>query len=404
MNVKSSLILLISLMVFSSQLALALPGEVVVRRLLEERKYEEAIKLLQSRLILVPKDTRARVLLGLALYNSGDQARAIFQWKRVKKGDTGFLESRWYLQKLKRAKNSLQNVMKKQLEKRREKLLREIGSKHSIASKQLLFLSDRDGDGFVTLKELSAIVQPKILQRLFLSADKNSDLKLTGSELKTVPFETLRPTIQPLVALDGDKDGKLTVDEVTEAVGDEETARRFISNLSAFANNLAVYRKHDIDGNKKLTAKELGKNAQEILAWSDADGDGVLHAREAHFLGAKPTGTSIQRIFSAFDTNKDGYLSRSELIAKSGREGASSILLLLDKNGDKKVSLGEHKNRTSPFSKKAKILRLDKNKDGLLQREELASALPQRLVNIFVRSHDHNRDRAISVSEITHKK
>jgi Ca2+-binding EF-hand superfamily protein len=99
----------------------------------------------------------------------------------------------------------------------------------------------------------------------------------------------------------------------------------------------------DADGDGEISAKEL-ENATAALKKLDTDKDGKLSAAELRpAIGRGPGGTeAMVARFMAFDTDKDGKVSKAEL----------------------------------PERFQALMDRGDLNKDGFLDREELAKLTP----------------------------
>lgn len=121
---------------------------------------------------------------------------------------------------------------------------------------------DQDGDGFVTIKELGAVL-------------KKVGFELTQQQLEAVMKD-----------FDTSGDGKLSLDEFVKA-SHAEAQRQFRTE-----ELVAAFKAFDKDGNGKISVTELkeamkamGENAtekevEELIATVDANGDGELEYAE----------------------------------------------------------------------------------------------------------------------------
>jgi Ca2+-binding EF-hand superfamily protein len=103
-----------------------------------------------------------------------------------------------------------------------------------------------------------------------------------------------------------------------------------------------------------------------MLKRFDANGDGVLDRSELPEM--------MKQRFAQMDANNDGKLDRDELAKSAQRFGAQppadgasgdTLFRLLDADGDGKLSKEELQNAAKALE------RFDRNKDGMLDREEL---------------------------------
>lgn len=111
----------------------------------------------------------------------------------------------------------------------------------------------------------------------------------------------------------------------------------------------------------------LGKDPG--LASLDEDNNGVITLEEW---------ANAEKALFSLDVNKDGQLSREEIMAKTNIFGDASSLVVLDTDKDMVISREEIQNAASNLAS------LDKNNDGQLSGEEITTkANPQKLVLVI---------------------
>jgi len=214
---------------------------------------------------------------------------------------------------------------------------------------------DRDGDGVVTRAEWQGS------DRSFDVHDWNRDGVLSGDELRpgarrrepwpddpdeaTVGTSDLSDwTPERFADLDHNRDGRLSRDEWHF---DPELFRR-------------VDRNHD-GSVSRGEFLGVGDDDDRDDRFSDLDvnGDGRISGTEWH---------GDPRLFGTIDTNRDGFLSRAELLGAGEDDGPTDLFASLDVNRDGLIALNEwHWSRAS-------FDRRDRNRDGNLSRDELSSA------------------------------
>ena len=110
------------------------------------------------------------------------------------------------------------------------------------------------------------------LESLFKKADVNNDGKLTREEAKAMPR-----VLKNFDAIDTDKDGTVTLDEIRAAMA------------------------------KAKTGKDMHEQAVERFKAADKDKDGTLTKDEARAM------PKVAKNFDAIDADKDGTVSEQEI-------------------------------------------------------------------------------------------
>jgi Ca2+-binding EF-hand superfamily protein len=180
--------------------------------------------------------------------------------------------------------------------------------------------------------------------------DKNSDSFLSQEEAGQHPM-----LMRNFDAIDANKDGKLAADEIQAA--------------------------------HKAMHEQMKQAAEARFKEADQDGDGALSPSETETI----TLAQIAKYFDVVDANKDGKLTKEEVQAtrKSmhghGRgQGQSEHQAKMDaqfnaadKDGDGALTVQEAQASGRDLAAK-KFERLDANKDGKLDREELRAGMHHR--------------------------
>jgi Ca2+-binding EF-hand superfamily protein len=115
----------------------------------------------------------------------------------------------------------------------------------------------------------------------------------------------------------------------------------------------------------RAVAQPGKRDFSELLAKADTNGDGVVS--RAEFTAARA------RMFDRLDRNHDGYLSQDDksrfsLRQNGNRDRLQQMILMLDKDGDGRVSRDEFVNSPSLLFERA-----DANHDGVVDAQELAA-------------------------------
>ena len=105
--------------------------------------------------------------------------------------------------------------------------------------------------------------------------------------------------------------------------------------------------------------------AKGKMAKIDRDGDGKISREEAASF------PRLAKHFDQIDSNKDGGLSRDELVT-ARKKAAAAKFKALDANGDSRISRAEADAKAPRLSKH--FDQFDTNKDGYLSKDELVAA------------------------------
>jgi len=164
----------------------------------------------------------------------------------------------------------------------------------------------------------------------FQSYDKNGDGKISQDEFPGAP--------QFFDRLDANGDGFITEDEIGRFRGMRGDRPRLGENLLKLL---------DADSSGKVSPEEFAR-ITDLFARLDRDGDGALTSDELTgiaFLSGDASNPEVNALFEKYDANKDGKLSEEELKADPR------------------------------FNNPRVFTMLDRDKDGLVTREELGQFL-----------------------------
>lgn len=152
----------------------------------------------------------------------------------------------------------------------------------------------------------------------------------------------------------------------------------------------------DADRDGTLSAAELAGAPKAILTL-DKNGDGAVSADELNPNGGQRRGPGgFDPLFKAIDTDGDSNLSAAEISA------APKALLALDKDSDGMLQRDEVRPaRMGPGGNPQEMVdrmfeNNDANKDGKLSRDEM----PERMREMFSRA-DENQDGFVTKEELT---
>jgi Ca2+-binding EF-hand superfamily protein len=267
---------------------------------------------------------------------------------------------------------------------------------------------DANKDGVITSDEVPDDKQATF-ERLVRSGDANGDKKLTKDEL-IAGLKKLQPAADAPAAPD--------------RPGGRPGAPGALPNV---APPKEIFTRMDKDGNGKLEKDEIPERMRENLARIDANSDGVIELAEFEKIGqvfgarrpdgapgAPPDGRPGQGgpvpgspVLRALDADGNGEISASEIA------DAAKALAKLDRNGDGKLTLDEivpppggpggRPDGTRPAAGGSafadeflkRIQAADANGDKKLSKEEA----PDRLKDQFERL-DANKDGQLDAEEL----
>ncbi len=199
------------------------------------------------------------------------------------------------------------------------------------AAPQSLLKLDKNGDGKISPVEYNPRLEDKtatsdLEQRLML-LDKNGDGVLSADE---VP-ERMKPMFDKG---DTNHDGKLTKDEIAAMSGKQSDPQGRPVGRGNFSSMDPVMLALDADKDGELSAEEIA-NAPVALKSLDKDGDGTLSAGELRMRQQTPR-QRAEHLFDEWDTNKDGALLKEEMPDRMQAQFEA-----IDTNHDGKVDLEE---------------------------------------------------------------
>merc|ERR1719265_318486 len=262
---------------------------------------------------------------------------------------------------------------------------------------------DADSSGHISRSEAAALrkdlglTYPE-MKEIFDAADENQDNQISQEEWdkagmaykppehedidfdhygkETKQVSAVGPLTFDFAALDADKDGRISKDEVATYIDN------WVSQVRSTA--LTLFDTVDINHDGFLTREEFEKAGQNydednlggevvdnsrMVQQMDKDNDGTVCADEA---AMRMSPSQRQAFFRYFDINHDGCVTPREL-------SSAPTFEQLDTDGDGKISLNEAEafgNELGvPIERMAKLMaEVDTNGDGSLSREEFARA------------------------------
>ncbi|MCW5773695.1 MAG: EF-hand domain-containing protein [Rhodospirillaceae bacterium] len=253
--------------------------------------------------------------------------------------------------------------------------------------------ADKDGDGFLTKEEFAAYGDQRrgeFVDRIFARLDKNGDGKLAADEIAHRGGKR------------GDRAGRrgrhgLNFDRADAAKKGFLTQEDLVKFRSERMEARLKKRFEALDTNRdgKLTADELGDRRGRFAMRADADKNGAVTFEE---FAARSRQFLVRRVeveFKAFDANGDGKLTKAEVDAARGKP---MLLLIADANHDGVVTKEELAKAFAGRGATARdrmFARLDADKDGKISAAEYQASGEQRFARL-----DRNKDGVITADEI----
>jgi Ca2+-binding EF-hand superfamily protein len=223
---------------------------------------------------------------------------------------------------------------------------------------------DTDRDGIISAAEIAN--SPAAVKKL----DKNGDGQITPDEWRfggDPRVKDAEQMLQSLMAFDADHDGKLSKSELPVRM--QGLMDRADTNHDGFLTQDEIRKQAFADAEEPEAPRP-----DMVTATLDTNHDGIISAAE---IANAPVA------LKALDKNSDGQLTGDELRPpQQGRgpgrgnpdEMISRLFTQFDKNNDGRISRDEAAG--GPLEELFE--RADQNKDGFITRDELRTALQQR--------------------------
>jgi len=256
---------------------------------------------------------------------------------------------------------------------------------------------DRDGNGTIDKQELTAA------------------LKSSGGNFTQQDIDTL------FAAGDIDGNGEIDYEEFIALMcpSASDIVEKFRAKYKTLNDVRAAFKRFDRNGDGALSKDELSSamkssgdsysdiEVDAIFSLGDVDGDGEITLEEFITLMSPSSSSIVQKLrksfknlndvkaaFKKIDTNKDGLLSKQEVLQSSGnmfdKEEVDSIFALGDVNGDGEIDMGEFISLLFPSAVevamevsatfktmddiKQGFKLMDKDGDGTITKQEMASS------------------------------
>lgn len=261
--------------------------------------------------------------------------------------------------------------------------------------------ADKNGDGFVSKEEFAAYGDQRrgdFVDRIFARLDKNGDGKLDAAELAAGHGKRGDRAERGDKAERGDRGGRRLNFERADAAKKGFLTLEDLTKLRSAHFEAALKKRFEaLDTNRdgKLTADELAPERKDAILRADANKDGAVTfdefaARSRQFLVRR-----VEVEFKALDADHDGKLTKAEVDAARGKP---MLLLIADADKDGVVTKDE---LAKAFASRGGQVTdrvfeaLDADKDGKIGAAEWQAAGERRFARL-----DRNKDGAVTADEL----
>ncbi len=206
---------------------------------------------------------------------------------------------------------------------------REIRGPSGLGRPSLVVMAlDTDKDGDISAEELTNA--PASLKGL----DKNKDGKLASDELRPAPAPVVVPAsdiVSRLMEFDRNGDGKLSLAELPARM------KRVLKEADTSKDGLLTQNELTIFTEKQEAVRREETERREKIEAERQKAEGITAPLRAP---ARPS--RVAPLVAAMDINKDGEVSAQEMVS------ATASLKTLDKNGDGRITLEEMRPAPTP--------------------------------------------------------
>jgi len=292
--------------------------------------------------------------------------------------------------------------------------LKSSGESYSDVEVNAIFsLGDIDGDGEITLEEFIALMSPSaasVVQRIskafknlndvkaaFKKIDTDNDGLLSKQEVMTSSGNKYdAEEVEAIFALgDVDGDGQIDMGEFISLMFPSavEVALQVSQTFKTLDDVKQAFKLLDKDGDGSIDKQEMASSGHKfnssqveaIFALGDINDDGALDLDEfisvmcpsaltviSRLRGKYKNISEVKKAFLAIDIDKDGLLSKTELLGSGKFNGqeVEAIFILGDLNGDGDIDLEEFVGLLCPMAGMA-IAKLSSNVNNIGDAQQL---------------------------------
>jgi Ca2+-binding EF-hand superfamily protein len=218
----------------------------------------------------------------------------------------------------------------------------------------------------------------RVLGQRFKAADANKDGYLEGKEWAALGAPQ-SPLAILLELIDRDADGKIYLKELLDFADRQQEAARSRLVVTAADQGRAIFGILDLDRDRRLSAREVMRTVDRAMSW-DSDSDGRVSADEIphHFQVAVARGGLPGLFGQAVAAPVGVAVSAGRSMAApgiSGQPAGPEWFDKMDSNHDGDISRREFVGPRDLFD------RLDRDKDGLIDRDEAGAAVAAKPTN-----------------------